>query len=111
MQRMLAAILICGFSLLLSYTADYGDKHLSDSSYQEMLMTRALATVQRDKLHPSVLVWSVGNENPLPQTCVKVGNYVGAIDPSRPADVPAPFRPFMTQYDTYLMKYREVVEY
>ena len=23
---MLAAILICGFSLLLSYTADYGDK-------------------------------------------------------------------------------------
>ena len=85
---MLAAILICGFSLLLSYTADYGDKHLSDSSYQEMLMTRALATVQRDKLHPSVLVWSVGNENPLPQTCVKVGNYVGAIDPSRPVCYP-----------------------
>ena len=27
------------------------------------------------------------------------------------ADVPAPFRPFKTQYDTYLMKYREVVEY
>ena len=26
------------------------------------------------------------------------------------ADVPAPFRPFMTQYDTYLMKYRDVVE-
>jgi hypothetical protein len=26
------------------------------------------------------------------------------------ADVPAPFRPFKTQYDTYLMKYRDVVE-
>ena len=73
-----------GFYLVDEVPFGYGDKHLSDSSYQEMLMTRALATVQRDKLHPSVLVWSVGNENPLPQTCVKVGNYVGAIDPSRP---------------------------
>jgi beta-galactosidase len=26
------------------------------------------------------------------------------------ADVPAPFRPFKTQYDTYLLKYRDVVE-
>lgn len=73
-----------GFYLVDEVPFGYGDKHLSDSSYQEMLMTRALATVQRDKLHPSVLVWSVGNENPLPQTCVKVGNYVGSIDPSRP---------------------------
>jgi beta-galactosidase len=26
------------------------------------------------------------------------------------ADVPAPFRPFKTQYDTYLMKYRDLVD-
>ena len=25
------------------------------------------------------------------------------------ADVPAPFCPFKTQYDTYLLKYREIV--
>ena len=60
------------------------DKHLSDRSYQDILMKRALATVKRDKLHPSVLVWSVGNENPLTQPCIEVGNYVGALDPSRP---------------------------
>ena len=47
-------------------------------------MTRAQTTVTRDKNHPSVLVWSVGNENPLPQTCVEVGDYVGQLDPSRP---------------------------
>jgi beta-galactosidase len=26
----------------------------------------------------------VGNENPLPKTCVEVGNFVGGLDPSRP---------------------------
>ena len=73
-----------GFYLVDEVPFGYGDKHLSDTSYQDILMTRALATVKRDKLHPSVLVWSVGNENPLPKTCVEVGNYVGTLDPSRP---------------------------
>ena len=73
-----------GFYLVDEVPFGFGDKHLSDRSYQGILMTRALATVQRDKLHPSVIVWSVGNENPLPQTCIEVGNYVGSLDPSRP---------------------------
>lgn len=54
-----------GFYLVDEVPFGYGDKHLSDSSYKDILMTRALATVKRDKLHPSVIVWSVGNENPL----------------------------------------------
>ncbi|MBR2150422.1 MAG: hypothetical protein IJ902_03435 [Prevotella sp.] len=73
-----------GFYLVDEVPFGFGDKHLSDTSYQDILMTRALATVKRDKLHPSVIVWSVGNENPLPQTCVEVGNYVGSLDASRP---------------------------
>ena len=73
-----------GFYLVNEVPFGYGDKHLSSRSYQEILMTRAEATVRRDKNHPSVLVWSVGNENPLPQTCVEVGDYVGQLDPSRP---------------------------
>ena len=73
-----------GFYLVNEVPFGYGDKHLSSRSYQDILKTRALATVSRDKNHPSVLVWSVGNENPLPQTCVEVGNYVGQLDPSRP---------------------------
>ena len=40
--------------------------------------------MSRDKNYPSVIVWSVGNENPLPQTCVEVGEYVGELDASRP---------------------------
>ncbi|MBQ9671229.1 MAG: hypothetical protein IJV34_00065 [Prevotella sp.] len=73
-----------GFYLVSEVPFGYGDKHLGSRSYQDILKTRALATVTRDKNHPSVLVWSVGNENPLPQTCVEVGNYVGQLDPSRP---------------------------
>lgn len=56
---------------------------MSKRSYQDILKTRALATVMRDKNHPSVIVWSVGNENPLPQTCIEVGDYVGQLDTSR----------------------------
>ncbi len=73
-----------GFYIVDEVPFGFGDKHLSDRSYQDILMTRARATVQRDKLHPSVIMWSVGNENPLPQTCVEVGDYVGRLDPSRP---------------------------
>ena len=73
-----------GFYLVSEVPFGFGDKHLSKRSYQDILMTRAQATVSRDKNHPSVIVWSVGNENPLPQTCVEVGDYVGHLDPSRP---------------------------
>lgn len=73
-----------GFYLVNEIPFGFGDKHLSNRSYQDILKTRALATIQRDKLHPSVIVWSVGNENPLPQTCVEVGDYVSTLDPSRP---------------------------
>ena len=73
-----------GFYLVDEVPFGYGDKHLSDRSYQDILLTRAQATIARDKNHPSVLIWSVGNENPLPQTCVEVGDYVGRLDPSRP---------------------------
>lgn len=73
-----------GFYLINEVPFGFGDKHLSKRSYQDILKTRALATVMRDKNHPSVIVWSVGNENPLPQTCIEVGDYVGQLDTSRP---------------------------
>ncbi len=73
-----------GFYLISEVPFGFGDKHLGSRSYQDILLTRAHATIQRDKNHPSVLLWSVGNENPLPPTCVEVGDYVGRLDSSRP---------------------------
>lgn len=66
----------------------YGDKNLSDTTYQDILLTRAKATVERDKNHPCVIVWSIGNENPLTPITEVTGQYVKKLDPSRPICYP-----------------------
>lgn len=45
-----------------------GAKHLSDTSYYSNLCARARATIYRHKNYPSVLIWSLGNENPFPKS-------------------------------------------
>lgn len=66
----------------------YGDSHLYDKSYQDILLTRADATVRRDKNHPSILFWSIGNENPLTPIAEETGRYVKKMDPTRPICYP-----------------------
>lgn len=62
----------------------FGDKHLYDTTYLPLLFQRAKATIHRDKNHPGVIVWSVGNENPVTDMVRKVGNYVRSLDTTRP---------------------------
>ncbi len=66
----------------------YGDEHLTDPSYQDILFTRARATVMRDKNRPSVIVWSVGNENPITDIDLATGQRVKELDPTRPICFP-----------------------
>lgn len=66
----------------------FGDEHLKDPSYQEILLTRARATVLRDENRPSVIIWSVGNENPNTPLTFAAGKRVKEIDPSRPICFP-----------------------
>lgn len=66
----------------------YGDSHLYDKSYQDILLTRADATVRRDKNHPSVLFWSIGNENPFTPIAEETGRYVKQMDHTRPICYP-----------------------
>ena len=78
-----------GFYVIDEVPFGYGDKNLSDSTFYPVLQQRAQATIRRDKNHPSVLVWSLGNENPLTDICVKLGNYVKSeLDPRRPICYP-----------------------
>jgi len=66
----------------------HGRQHLTDPSYQDVLYTRARATVLRDKNHPCILFWSLGNENPINELGVNALRRVKELDPTRPAMFP-----------------------
>lgn len=65
----------------------FGDKHLTDPSYQDALYQRAEATLARDRNHPSIIFWTVGNENPWTEIVANAVRRVKALDPTRPASV------------------------
>lgn len=66
--------------------ASRGSEYLKAGTHLEELYTRAAATIGRDKNHPSVIMWSMGNENPV--TVGEVITRVKELDPSRPRGVP-----------------------
>lgn len=72
-----------GFYVIDEVSFGFGDEHLNDSTYRDILYTHADATVKRDKNHPSVIIWSVGNENPFTPMTGEVGQRVLRLDPSR----------------------------
>ena len=78
-----------GFYIIDEVPFGYGDKNLEKEEFYPVLQQRAQATIRRDKNHASVLIWSLGNENPLTDICVKLGDYVKKeLDPSRPVCYP-----------------------
>lgn len=77
-----------GFYVCDEVPFGYGDKNLRDAAYLPELISRAGATVRRDKNHPSVIIWSIGNENPYTPVVEKVIRYVKAVDPERPRGLP-----------------------
>lgn len=63
----------------------HGNHSLTDNpAWRDAFVDRAVRMVERDKNHPSVVFWSLGNENG--GGCNAVAEYeaVKAIDPSRP---------------------------
>ena len=51
--------------------------------WQNIVMDRAISMVERDKNHPSILIWSCGNESYAGEVILNVSNYFRKIDPSR----------------------------
>ncbi|MEN6455156.1 MAG: glycoside hydrolase family 2 TIM barrel-domain containing protein [Prolixibacteraceae bacterium] len=78
-----------------------GDIHLTDTAYQDILLMRAKATLLRDKNHPCVIIWSVGNENPLTPITEVVGRYVQQTDSSRPICYPQMGSYFKAHYSGF----------
>ena len=74
------------------YVADevpfgFGDgclKQEAKDSFVPDTRKRAWFTIHRDKNRPCVVIWTVGNEDPVCPTLLQAGKYVGELDPTRP---------------------------
>ncbi|MFB5269949.1 glycoside hydrolase family 2 TIM barrel-domain containing protein [Paenibacillus enshidis] len=51
--------------------------------WQDIVMDRAVSMLERDKNHPSILIWSCGNESYAGEVILNVANYFRAADPGR----------------------------
>ena len=66
----------------------FGDKLLQETDHEEVLLERVRLTLARDKNRASVIVWSVGNENPVTPITIAAGRLTGRLDPTRPWTFP-----------------------
>ena len=90
-----------GIYVMCEVPFGFGDEHLTDPSYQESLLTRARATIRRDKNRPSVIVWSVGNENKITPIQLETGREVKRLDATRPICFPTVGTYFATNYQQF----------
>lgn len=61
--------------------ASRGGEYLLDSKYNKEMEERTTVTIARDKNHPSVIIWSLGNENK--SVAGTIATLVKATDPTR----------------------------
>jgi beta-galactosidase len=68
----------------------HGLTTLSDEpSWRDAFLDRTMNMVERDKNHPSVIIWSLGNESGFGQNHVATYEWVKQRDPSRPVQYEA----------------------
>ncbi len=79
----------------------HGRKNLTNADYQDTLYMRARATIMRDKNRPSVIFWSLGNENPVTELGLNTGRYAKKLDPSRPITFPTIGSYFAKNWEKY----------
>jgi len=88
-----------GFYLLQELPIDWGTRYIHDPEWVGPALTRIEGGVRRDRHHPSVMVWSVGNENmPWDEAGADDGwnhlriydEFVKTLDPTRPTMFPPP---------------------
>ncbi|MGF7215366.1 beta-galactosidase [Spirosoma lacussanchae] len=52
--------------------------------WRNAFVARGRAMVERDKNHPSIVIWSLGNETDMGQNFVDMANIIRLVDPTRP---------------------------
>lgn len=66
----------------------FGGDHATDPSYMAATSLRVFETLARDINHASIIVWSVGNEDPVTALHIEAMRAVKGIDPTRPILMP-----------------------
>ncbi len=61
------------------------DPEVVESSMEPAFVQRAQETIRRDRNHPSVMIWAIGNENSAGANLAVVANLVQSLDPTRPS--------------------------
>ncbi len=59
------------------------DPEVGDSTMEEAFVQRAQETVQRDRNHPCIMIWEIGNENSAGNNLGVVADLVQTLDPTR----------------------------
>ena len=77
-----------GFYVMDEVAIGHGEKNLDNPDYRANILARARATVARDKHHASIIIWSIGNENPINAFELEAGQLVKQLDPTRPITIP-----------------------
>lgn len=62
----------------------YGNKIAEDTTWTQAHLERLQAMIERDKNHPSVVMWSHGNEAGISSTFAKMDDFAHELDPTRP---------------------------
>jgi beta-galactosidase len=66
----------------------FGGDHAADPSFMAATSLRVFETVARDRNHPSIVVWSMGNEDPVTALHIEAMRALKGIDPTRPILMP-----------------------
>lgn len=88
-----------GLFVMCEVPFGFGDSWLSDPSYTPELLARAAATVRRDIHHGCIIIWSIGNENPVTESTVETASFVKQLDPTRPVCFPMEGSTFFGQQE------------
>ncbi|WP_136605142.1 discoidin domain-containing protein [Paenibacillus dokdonensis] len=60
------------------------DGRESDPKYLNNYMGQFSETIEKDRSHPSIVIWSIGNESSWGSNLAATNDYVKAVDPTRP---------------------------
>lgn len=77
-----------GFYVMDEVSIGKGEEHLNKPEYRENILGRIAPTIKRDKNRASVIIWSIGNENPVTEVELEGGRIAKKLDPSRPICYP-----------------------